>query len=146
MLSARRHQGWRVFTALRPVISVLLVVLMAGNAVSGSFSGFAHAHDSDHIGHHYHHDDGEDHHHHDDDHRDGYATLPAADTGEPAISDTNREAEQGQIHVHGPVVTLGLAKVVAWEPKPIRPAWNPPSPDQLVSDHQIPSERPPRAA
>jgi hypothetical protein len=144
LLSARRHQGWRVFTALRPVIAVLLIALMAGNAMAGSFSGFVHVHHDEHIGHHHHHD-GDDHHHHHDDNLDGDASTPAAKENGPTVSGSDGPPEKGQIHVHDPIVTLGLAKVVQWVLKPIQPAWEPRPPNQLVSDHRISSERPPRA-
>ena len=86
LLSARRHQGLRVFTALRPVIALLLIALMAGNAMAGSFSGFAHVHDGLQLEHHHHHDDGDHHHHHDGDELGGYVTSPAAQASGPTIS------------------------------------------------------------
>jgi hypothetical protein len=145
LLLARRHQRSRILTVLRPVIAVLLIALMAGNAMAGSFSGFAHEHDGVQFGHHHHHDDGDDYHHHDDDNLAGDASTPAAKVNGPTVSGSDRGPEQGQIHVHDPIVTLGLAKVVQWVLKPIRPAWEPRPPNQLVSDHRISSERPPRA-
>lgn len=146
MLSARHHRDWRVFSALRPVIAILLIVLMAGNAVAGSFSGFAHVHDREHSGHHHHHDDGEDHHHHDADQLASDSTPLVVDVDHPTITASDQAPEQGQIHIHDPIVTLGLSKVAHWALKPVRPAWEPPSPDQLISHQRIPSERPPRAA
>ena len=82
MLLARRHQRSRVYTVLRSVIAALLIALMAGNAMAGSFSGFAHEHMSA-VRHHHNHDDGDDHHH--DDNLDGDST-PAAKVNGPTIS------------------------------------------------------------
>jgi hypothetical protein len=54
--------------------------------------------------------------------------------------------ETGRLHVHGPIVTLGLLVATIWMPASLRPSWGPPRLDHLVSDCRITSERPPRAA
>ena len=145
LFTARHHLGWRIYFAPRPLIAVVLIVLMAGNSMTGSFSGFVHVHDVVSFGHHHHHHDGGDRHHHDGRQQSDDAALPAVDFNGSAISDADRRADLGQLHIHGPIVTLGFVRVVEWSPQLMRPAWNPPPPDYLASDHLFESERPPRA-
>jgi hypothetical protein len=146
--SARVHRTWRTSAALRPVVAVLLIVLMASNVVAGSFSGFLHIHIYEHTGHHHHHH-GDDHHHHNDGASgdDAGATevlLPDVRDEGPAGSADDKW--QGKLHDHGPIVTLGLVKTAEWAHEFARSLWNPAREAQLVPANHGPSERPPRVA
>lgn len=141
MLAARRYKGWRILTALRPVIAILLVALMAGNAVAGSFSGFLHSHALEDAGHHHH--DGGDHRHH---HGHAGGALAVADLSGVAVSDAEGNLNPEQLHGHGPIVALGLTSTLAFSVATTRATWALPSPDTLVLDRRTASERPPRAA
>ena len=141
MLTARRNKGWRILTALRPVMAMLLIALMAGNAVAGSFSGFLHSHALEDSGHH-HHDDSSDHHHHND----AGGALPVVDVDGVSVSATDGSLDQGQLHEHGPIMALGLTSALGFAIPGLRPTWASPRPDSLVLDRRIASERPPRAA
>ena len=141
MLAAQRYKGWRSLTALRPVIAILLVALMAGNAIAGSFSGIVHSHALEDGGlHHFH--DSNPHHHHE---HDGGPSL-AADMNGDAASNADANGNQGQLHEHGPIIVLGLTSTLAFSVPATRTTWAPSSPVSLALDRRKTSERPPRAA
>ena len=134
----RASVGWR------PMIAVLVIMLMAGNAVASSFSGYLHVHENAAIGHHHHHGD-DDHHHHDDS-ATSMAGAALADLAAQGSTDPSDDKGQSTLHEHGPIVTLGLPAAAEWTHDYQRTAWDPPRPHGGIATHCVPSERPPRAA
>ena len=140
LLAAPRYKGWQFLTTLRPVIAILLVALMAGNAIAGSFSGIVHSHAVEDGGLHHLHDSS--YHHHD--HNGG--ARPAADMNGDGASNADASGDQGKLHEHGPIIALGLTSTPAFNVPASRATWALPSPDSLVLDRRLAFDRPPRAA
>ena len=137
-------KNWWTSAALRPVIAVLLIVLMASNVVAGSFSGVIHSHENGHVSHH-HHGDG-DHHHHDSTVNVDAIEAWLADVDGRGAAGPTDDKLLGTLHDHGPIITLGLVGIAEWPHDLVRALWEPAHHAQFVPRDHSPSERPPRAA
>jgi hypothetical protein len=121
----------------RVVITLVLALALVFNLLTGTYSGFVHAHDHDHVATDHHRDDHASHH---DDEPDGARKIEAVD---------DTAARSGvpvdQTHEHPADMALGLAGLISWIGTDTHRLWSPPTKQVTIVHKYGPSERPPRA-